>query len=215
MRLRNIAGARERIANSAYVVQNGEQEKGNWKEVFGNSHPVYIEIGMGKGQFLMEQAKRNPEINFVGIEKYSSVLLRAIQKQEEDPLENVKLIRMEAERITEVFAPGEVDRLYLNFSDPWPKERNAKRRLPSHQFLARYEQILAADAVMEFKTDNTVLFDFALEELKAQGWVLLRMTRDLHKEAELMQENVMTEYEERFCAKGNAICMLRARPHPA
>ena len=161
MRLRNIAGAREVIAESPFVVHEEETQRGKWKQLFGNDAPLYVEIGMGKGQFLMEQARRNPHINFVGIEKYSSVLLRALQKQEEELLPNIKFIRMDAERIAEVFAPGEVQHLFLNFSDPWPKERNAKRRLMSHQFLGRYEHILADSALVEFKTDNRSLFSFA------------------------------------------------------
>ena len=162
MRLRNITGSREVIADSIYVVQEPQEKKGRWKEVFGNDHPVRIEIGMGKGKFLHTLAKENPDINYIGIEKYSSVLLRAIQKMEEDELANLKFIRMDAEEITDVFATGEVDRIYLNFSDPWPKDRHAKRRLPSRQFLKRYDEILKKDGRIEFKTDNRDLFDFAV-----------------------------------------------------
>ena len=161
---------------------------------------------MGKGRFLMDMARLHPEVNFVGIEKYSSVLLRAIQKMEEDPLANVKFIRMDAEEIGEVFAPGEVDRIYLNFSDPWPKDRHAKRRLESRQFLARYDRILKKDGRIEFKTDNRELFAFALEELEAAGWSADAVTWDLHRDPVLNEGNVMTEYEERFSALGNPIC---------
>ena len=212
MRLRNIAGAREVIAESPFVVHEEETQRGKWKQLFGNDAPLYVEIGMGKGQFLMEQARRNPHINFVGIEKYSSVLLRALQKQEEELLPNIKFIRMDAERIAEVFAPGEVQHLFLNFSDPWPKERNAKRRLMSHQFLGRYEHILADSALVEFKTDNRSLFSFALEELAAMKWEVSAVTYDLHHDPQLSQNNVMTEYEGRFSMRGNTICMLRACP---
>ena len=212
MRLRNIAGAREVIAESPFVVHEEETQRGKWKQLFGNDAPLYVEIGMGKGQFLMEQARRNPHINFVGIEKYSSVLLRALQKQEEELLPNIKFIRMDAERIAEVFAPGEVQHLFLNFSDPWPKERNAKRRLMSHQFLGRYEHILADSALVEFKTDNRSLFSFALEELAAMKWEVSAVTYDLHHDPQLSQNNVMTEYEEHFSMRGNTICMLRACP---
>ena len=141
MRLRNITGSREVIAESPYVVPEDTLEScpGTWHEIFGNDHPIHIEIGMGKGRFLHTLAKSNPQINYVGIEKYSSVLLRAIQKMEEDELPNLKFIRMDAEDIDKVFGKGEVDRIYLNFSDPWPKDRHAKRRLPSRQFLARYD----------------------------------------------------------------------------
>ena len=140
MRLRNIAGSREVIADSSFTVKDPQEKKGLWrKEVFGNDNRIRIEIGMGKGRFLMDMAAANPDINYVGIEKYSSVLLRAIQKQEQLLLPNVKFIRMDAEDIVEVFAPSEVDRIYLNFSDPWPKDRHAKRRLPSREYLARYD----------------------------------------------------------------------------
>ena len=154
MRLRNITGSRETIGESPFVVHEPETQKGKWQEIFGNSNPVQIEIGMGKGKFLHTLAKLHPEINYVGIEKYSSVLLRAVQKMEEDELPNLKFIRMDAEDIAEVFGKGEVDKIYLNFSDPWPKDRHAKRRLPSRQFLERYHEILKADGRLEFKTDN-------------------------------------------------------------
>ena len=205
MRLRNISGSREVIAQSPFVIHEPYQYKGNWKEVFGNDHPVRIEIGMGKGRFLMDLARRNPKINYVGIEKYSSVLLRGIQKMASDPMPNLYFIRMEAEEITDVFGRGEIDRIYLNFSDPWPKDRHAKRRLPSREFLARYHEILKKDGVIEFKTDNHDLFQFALEELEPAGWHLEQVTEDLHHNAQMMEGNVMTEYEERFSAMGNPI----------
>lgn len=205
MRLRNIPGARDTIAGSPLVIHEPEKVKGSWNEVFGNNNPVRIEIGMGKGKFLHELAGKNPGINYVGIEKYSSVLLRALQKMEEEPLPNLLFIRMEAEEITEVFAPGEVDRIYLNFSDPWPKDRHAKRRLPSKEFLARYDRILRKDGMLEFKTDNKELFCFALEQLSVAGWEAVRVTYDLHHDRDLMENNVMTEYEERFSSKGNPI----------
>ena len=206
MRLRNITGSREVIADSIYVVQEPQEKKGRWKEVFGNDRPVQIEIGMGKGKFLLTLAKENPDINYIGIEKYSSVLLRAIQKMEEDELANLKFIRMDAEEITDVFATGEVDRIYLNFSDPWPKDRHAKRWLPSRQFLKRYDEILKKDGRIEFKTDNRDLFDFAVEELPEAGFCAEVLTYDLHADEKLMEGNIMTEYEEKFSAAGNPIC---------
>ncbi len=212
MRLRNIKGSREVIADSDFVVHEETTKKGTWKEVFGNDNPIYIEIGMGKGQFLMALAKENPDKNYVGIEKYSSVLLRAIEKQTEENLPNVKFIRMDAEYIADVFAPEEVAGIYLNFSDPWPKDRHAKRRLPSRQFLARYEQILAKGGKVQFKTDNVGLFDFALEETEVAGWQLLCSTRDLHNSEELCVGNIMTEYEEKFSSMGNPICMMQMKP---
>lgn len=208
MRLRNITGSREVIAGSPYVVQEAVQPKclGTWKEIFGNENPIHIEIGMGKGKFLHTMAKEYPERNYVGIEKYSSVLLRAIQKMEQEELPNLKFLRMDAEDITKVFGPGEVDKIYLNFSDPWPKDRHAKRRLPSREFLARYDVILKKDGRLEFKTDNRELFDFAVEELEPAGWKAEVITYDLHSDHVLMEGNVMTEYEEKFSAMGNPIC---------
>ena len=205
MRLRNISGARDVIAESPLVVHEPEKAKGRWKEIFGNDHPLRIEIGMGKGKFIYELAGKNPGINYVGIEKYSSVLLRALQKMEAEPLPNLLFIRMDAEEITEVFDREEVDRIYLNFSDPWPKDRHAKRRLPSKEFLLRYDQFLKKDVVLEFKTDNKDLFDFALEELPAAGWETVGVTYDLHHDMQMAEGNVMTEYEEKFSSKGNPI----------
>ncbi len=207
MRLRNIAGSREVIAESPFVVPEAGQFQcaGAWQEIFGNQQPIHIEIGMGKGKFIHTMAKEHPEVNYVGIEKYSSVLLRAIQKMEQEPLSNLKFLRMEAEAVGEVFAPGEVERIYLNFSDPWPKDRHAKRRLPSGEFLARYGKILKPGGRMEFKTDNRALFEFALGELAPAGWYAKVVTYDLHGDEELMQGNVMTEYEEKFSAMGNPI----------
>lgn len=208
MRLKNITGSREVVAGSPYVVQEAVQEScpGTWKEIFGNDNPIFIEIGMGKGKFIHTMAKEHPDINYVGIEKYSSVLLRAIQKMEQEELPNLKFLRMDAENIDKVFGNGEVDGIYLNFSDPWPKDRHAKRRLPSREFLARYDLILKQDGRLEFKTDNRELFDFAVEELELAGWKAEVITYDLHGDRKLMEGNVMTEYEEKFSAMGNSIC---------
>ena len=231
MRLKNIKGSREAIKESEYVIKEVPKEgvetradekevgrivlgdwlvKGNWAEVFKNSNPVWIEIGMGKGTFIMEMAKKYPAINFVGIEKYSSVLLRAVQKQEIENLENVRFIRMDAEYVTDVFEENEVDKIFLNFSDPWPKKRNAKRRLTSRQFMARYDKILKKDGVVEFKTDNVDLFDFSLEEIPLAGWKILAFTKDLHNDEIMNEGNVMTEYEKKFSENGSKICKLIA-----
>ena len=206
MRLRNVKGSREQIAANEYTIKDAEQIKGQWKDYFQDGKPIQLEIGMGKGKFLMQLAEKNPQIHYIGIEKYSSVLLRAIQKMEEDELPNLKFIRMDAEDIDKVFGKGEVDRIYLNFSDPWPKDRHAKRRLPSRQFLARYDVILKKEGTLEFKTDNRPLFDFAVEELEPAGWQAKVITYDLHSDASLMEGNVMTEYEEKFSSIGNPIC---------
>lgn len=207
MRLRNITGSREIIGESEFVVHDPETQKGNWSKIFGNDNPIHIEIGMGKGRFIMDMAKTYPDINYIGIEKYSSVLLRAIQKmeQEKKPLSNVRFIRMDAEEIGNVFGTEEVDRIYLNFSDPWPKDRHAKRRLPSKEFLARYDKILKKDGHLEFKTDNKDLFMFALEELDPAGWQAKQVTYDLHHDEEMIKGNIMTEYEEKFSSAGNPI----------
>lgn len=206
MRLRNITGSRETIGESRFAVHDPKAQQGRWRELFGNANPVRIEIGMGKGKFLHTLAKLNPDINYVGIEKYSSVLLRAIQKMEEEELPNLLFIRMDAEEITEVFGKGEVDKIYLNFSDPWPKDRHAKRRLPSRQFLERYDFILKPEGRLEFKTDNRALFDFAVEELAGTDWKAEAVTYDLHHEDAMLAGNIMTEYEEKFSAMGNPIC---------
>ena len=152
-------------------------------------------------------ARLHPDINFIGIEMYDSVLLRAVQKREqmEEELSNLYFIRMDARNLPEVFAQGEVDRIFLNFSDPWPKERHAKRRLTSRQFLERYDQILAEDGQVEFKTDNRGLFEFSLQEVEGTKWQLLASTFDLHHESEMVRGNVMTEYEEKFSSMGNPI----------
>lgn len=215
MRLRNIPGAKETISESSYVVHNPQEKKGKWGEIFGNENPIHIEVGMGKGRFLMDMAKRNPAINYVGIEMYDSVLLRAIQKMEEKREdgtlpENLLFLRMDARELPLVFDCQEVARIYLNFSDPWPKERHAKRRLTSRQFLERYDKILAKDGTVEFKTDNRGLFEFSLEETEAAGWVLQAHTFDLHHDLEMNRGNVMTEYEEKFSSMGNPIYKLIA-----
>jgi tRNA (guanine-N7-)-methyltransferase len=205
MRLRNIKGAKEAIAVSPYVILEPELYKDRWKEVFGNDHPLQLEIGMGKGQFIMELARRHPEINYIGIEMYSSVLIRALQKMAQEELPNLKFLRIDARTLPECFGKGEIDRIYLNFSDPWPKDRHAKRRLTSTQFLERYDQVLQPEGVIEFKTDNRPLFEFSLESAKEAQWTIDVCTYDLHGDKELMQDNIMTEYEARFSAKGNPI----------
>ena len=213
MRLRNIPRAEGTISAHPAVIKRPEDQRGCWKQVFGNKHPIRIEIGMGKGRFLLNMAKQNPGINFVGVERYSSVLLRAIEKydtEEFNELKNIRFVCMDARKIDEVFAPDEVDRIYLNFSDPWPKERHAKRRLTSRQFFERYDQILAPRGVVEFKTDNRPLFEFSLEETEEAGWKLMAHTFDLHHDPSMSEGNVMTEYEEKFSSMGNPIYKLIA-----
>lgn len=209
MRLRNVRGAKEAIDENCYVIQNPAEYKGRWKELFGNDHPLHIEVGMGKGRFITALAEANPDINFIGIEKFSSVLIRALEKQNELKLPNLYFLREDAAEITEFFGKAEIMRIYLNFSDPWPKDRHAKRRLTSKEFFARYDQILAPEGEVQFKTDNRMLFDFSLQQAEEAGWKLTMVTYDLHH-SEFCEGNIMTEYEERFSAKGNPICKLTA-----
>ena len=209
MRLRNVRGAREALQESDFTVNEPTEYRGKWLELFENNNPLHIEIGTGKGRFLMTLAEQNPDINYVGIEKFSSVLIRAIEKQRELALPNLYFIRMDAENIEEVFAEGEVDRIYLNFSDPWPKDRHAKRRLTSKQFFARYDKILDKNGRVEFKTDNRDLFDFSVESVKEAGWNLDAVTYDLHN-SDMNEGNIMTEYEIKFSQMGNPIHKLIA-----
>lgn len=209
MRLRHIPGAEQMIEESPYVIQKPEERKGKWHEVFGNHNPIYIEVGMGKGKFIMELARTNPEINYIGIERYSTVLLKALQKREQLQLSNIYFMCVDAKNLAEIFEPGEVARIYLNFSDPWPKDRHAKRRLTSPQFMEVYDKILSKDGRVEFKTDNRGLFDYSLESVPEAGWKILESTFDLHH-SEMAEGNVMTEYETKFAAEGKPICKLTA-----
>ena len=209
IRLRNIPGAKEAVMESAFVVQRPQEKKGGWAQVYPQTGPIHIEVGMGKGQFLMELARRNPQVNYLGIEMYDSVLLRALQRMAEiDELPNLLFMREDARLLPEIFRKGEVEKIYLNFSDPWPKARHAKRRLTSREFLNRYERILVPEGVVEFKTDNRGLFEFSLEEIREAGWRLLACTYDLHNDAKMCEGNVMTEYEEKFSSLGNPIYKL-------
>ena len=217
MRLRNIPGAKEEIGESAFVVQDPCAWRGHWRDRAGMNGPLHIEIGMGKGRFIMEQARLDPETLHVGIEMYDSVLLRAVQRRRaleetEGPFSGLYFIRMDARQLADVFAPGEADRLYLNFSDPWPKARHADRRLTSARFLERYTHVLRRDGELIFKTDNRELFDFSVETARsAPAWELTALTEDLHGDPVLSRGNVMTEYEEKFSSQGNPICMMKLR----
>ncbi len=213
MRLRNIPGADDVIRQHEIVVKECKEHRGKWNKIFENDNPLHIEIGMGKGQFILNLAKQNPNINYVGIERYSSVLLRALEKfdtEEFCELTNVRFICMDAMEIPEVFEKGEVERIYLNFSDPWPKARHARRRLTSTVFFAQYDQILAKEGTVEFKTDNRPLFEFSLEQVQEAGWRLVGYTFDLHHDDKMNVGNVMTEYEEKFSSQGNPIHKLIA-----
>ncbi len=267
MRLRNIPEAKEIVANSPFVLKDAEALRGKW-QAFTGGRPLYVEIGTGKGRFLMELAAREPERYFLGVERYESVLMRAVEKMEGklpqdpasvleraevkesqrngaelpemtgipeeaelskaehlleeadlteekfEPPENLRFLCMDARDLPAVFAPGEVAKIFLNFSDPWPKVRHAKRRLTSRNFLAVYEEFLANGGILEFKTDNRDLFEFSVEEFDAaEHWTLTAVTRDLHADSVLGADNVMTEYERKFSALGNKICKLVAVYH--
>ncbi len=203
MRLRNVPGSREFIEENKYAIKNPEELKGKWRELFnkGSDSKLHIEIGMGKGKFIIKQAEVNPDINYIGIEKFSSVIVRALEKRDLLESDNLYFIRFDAEEIESIFDEGEVDRIYLNFSDPWPKKRHAKRRLTSVQFLERYNKILAKDGKIIFKTDNRDLFDFSLEQAEEAKWTIESYTYDLHN-SEYAKGNIMTEYEEKFSSEG-------------
>lgn len=213
MRLRNIPGADDVIMNHPAAIKNEKACKGNWSDVFENENPICIEIGMGKGQFIMNLAKQNSDRNYIGIERYSSVLLRALEKYDSEEFgqpANVRFICMDAYQLPEVFAESEVEKIYLNFSDPWPKARHARRRLTSTRFLEQYEKVLPENGVVEFKTDNRSLFEFSLEQVEEAGWALQAHTFDLHHDETMNAGNVMTEYEEKFSSMGNPIHKLIA-----
>ena len=223
MRLRNDPKAREAVEESPFVVQDPFAWKGRWWEVFARADrdasadkepaaaacaqmPLHVEIGAGKGNFLIGMAKKHADTAFVGIERYATVLYKALRKLPEEVSDRVRFVRMDAEILTEVFGEGEADRIYLNFSDPWPKARHEHRRLTSRAFLARYDRVLKPGGVVEFKTDNQALFDWSVEEVEPAGWRIVEKTYDLHADVRLCEGNVMTEYEEKFSAQGHPIC---------
>ena len=210
MRLKHVKGAEETVAANKYVIHDPAAMRGSWISLFKNENPPALEIGMGKGRFIMEKAAANPAANFLGMERSSSVALRAIQKMENDPLSNLLFICADADWLEDYFAPGEISEIYLNFSDPWPKKRHENRRLTSRRFLKRYENILARNGILEFKTDNEGLFDFSIESLQDAGWHIEALTRDLHQDPSMNEGNIMTEYEERFSSQGNPIFKLIA-----
>ena len=212
MRLRKVKGASETIAaHPEIVIPNGEELKGNWQSVFEKEQPIYIEVGMGKGQFMIGMAKQNPHLNFIGIEKFDSVMVRALEKVlEAGELPNLKLLKIDAEDLTDIFAENEVEGVYLNFSDPWPKPRHAKRRLTHENFLTRYEQITVPNGYLRFKTDNGLLFEYSLVSVTGYGMKLEDVALDLHQR-EALDWNIMTEYEEKFSAKGQPIYRLEAQ----
>ena len=220
MRLRNIPGAREQVKEDPRCFGTGDDTKGKWEELFGRKAPLMLEIGMGKGRFIIDMALKYPEYSFIGLERYESVMVKALGKldrMERDGIPvpgNLRFLCMDAANLTDQFEVGEIDKIFLNFSDPWPKERHAKRRLESRGFLKVFGQVLKNEGIIEFKTDNEGLFDFALAELGDSGYDLIYCSRDLHADEEEMKDNVMTEYEEKFSSKVNKIFkyMIKKRP---
>lgn len=206
MRQRNVKNKKEIINNSKYIILNPMNYLGKWNTLFNNNNPIYIEIGMGKGDFILENALRYPNINFIGIEKFDSIMALAIKKIEKEDLNNLKLIRMDALNINDVFNK-EIDKLYLNFSDPWPKERHAKRRLTSNVFLEKYDGIFKNTSVIEMKTDNMTLFEYSLISFSNYGYKIDEISLDLHHSK--ITNNIMTEYERKFSAENHCIYYVK------
>lgn len=206
MRIRNIKNADSILNNSKYFIDNPTDYKGKYKELFNNDNPIYLEVGMGKGDFIIGMAEKYPNINFIGFEKYESVLVRAIKKLDTSNIENVRIICADASNIDEIF-DHEIDKLYLNFSDPWPKKRHYKRRLTYRDFLSKYDLCFKDNANIEFKTDNDTLFESSLVELNNYGYTFDEVILDLHSKD---IDNVETEYERKFSAKGFKIKRLIA-----
>ena len=207
MRLRNIKNAKEIIENSNYIIKNPESLKGNWKKEFKNDNPIYIEIGMGKGDFILGNALKYKNINFIGIEMQDAVISRAVKKIESSKVDNLRLIRIDARLLGDVF-DHEIDLIFLNFSDPWPKNRTAKRRLTHERFLKVYDNIFKSEKKIFFKTDNEALFEFSIESLSDYGYKLRNISLDLHNSD--YEDNIMTEYEKKFSEKGVKIKRLEA-----
>ncbi|HBK4964230.1 TPA: tRNA (guanosine(46)-N7)-methyltransferase TrmB [Enterococcus faecium] len=210
MRVRNRPGAAEMLAaHPNFVISDPTLWKGKWNELFENDHPIHVEIGMGKGQFITGMAKAHPEINYIGVEMQVSVVSIALDKLIEQPLPNLKLLHVDGSALTEYFADSEVDQIYLNFSDPWPKKRHEKRRLTYKTFLAVDEQILRPNGEIHFKTDNQGLFEYSLASFSQYGMILKQVWLDLHQSQ--FEGNIMTEYEEKFSSKGQRIYRVEAQ----
>ena len=213
MRQRNIKNLDERLAaNSAFLIEDPRACRGRWAEIFGNDNPIMLEIGCGKGKFITSRAAANPDVNYIAAEGQSSVVLRAMEKAQESQLCNLRIFIDFIHDLRDYFEEGELSGLYLNFSDPWPKARHARRRLTSNEFFKLYDKVLTADGTVEFKTDNRPLFDFSVEELKtSELFVLDQLSYDLHNDSKMNQGNIMTEYEAKFSSMGNPICKLIAK----
>jgi tRNA (guanine-N7-)-methyltransferase len=209
MRQRNKPWADEFIeSHPDIIIPEPVERKGTWKDVFENDNPVHLEIGTGKGQFIVGMARKFPHINFIGIEVAKTIIVRAAQKIMDAKLQNIKLLHVNAADLLEIFAKDEIAQLYLNFSDPWPKNRHEKRRLTYYPFLKKYEQVLDAEGEIILKTDNQGFFEYSLVSFSQFGMKLEEVNLDLHAVDD--PDNVMTEYEKRFSAKGQPIYRCRA-----
>ena len=211
MRRRNVKNADQRIKDASLnVITEGKEHKGSWSKLFGNNNPIHLEIGMGKGDFIIEHAKTNPNVNYIGLEKFPSVLIQAADKLNDTHLDNLYLLLVDAATLDEIFESHEIDKIYLNFSDPWPKARHAKRRLTSSSFLKNYEQILKTDGLIEFKTDNRPLFEYSIVSMNNYGMEFLDLSFDLHNR-NVDEYIIKTEYEKKFMAKGNPIYFIQTK----
>ena len=211
MRARNRKGLSRRMALCEDIqIKSPEEWKGRWKALFSNENPIHLEIGCGKGKFITEMASAHPEINFIAIERVENIIVLAMEKVKVLELPNVRFLSVDAHHLTEYFAEGEIDRIYLNFSDPWPKKRHIKRRLTSSTFLPLYRAILSPDGVIWMKTDNRDLFDYSIQSFEENNFTLSNVCYDLHKSD--FPGNIMTEYEQNFSSKGFPIHRLEAKP---
>lgn len=206
MRFRNVKNKENIINHSTSFIKDPQKYKGKWQNLFSNKKDIYVEIGIGKGKFIIEHAKKFPNVNFIGIEKFDSVLARALEKLE-TKLPNLYIIRLDAKDIAEVF-DHEISRIYLNFSDPWPKKRHAKRRLTAHEFLKRYDSVFCGEKIIYLRTDNMGLFEFSLESLSTYGYILKDIKLDLHNE--INEDFITTEYEDKFVKLNNNIYEVKA-----
>jgi tRNA (guanine-N7-)-methyltransferase len=211
MRQRNIKNLEEKLElNSACLISNPKDLKGRWSEAFGNNNPIYLEIGCGKGKFINSKAENNKDINFIAIEGQSNVALRALEKAEKSQIGNLRIFIDYVNDLKDYFQEGELQGIYLNFSDPWPKARHAKRRLTYRDRLENYREVLKKDGYIEFKTDNDGLFEFTLEEIKELGLRVLEQTTDLHN-SNFSAKNTTTEYEDKFSGFGKNINYVKFR----
>ena len=229
MRLRHKKNAENDVLNNPFCINiskdNNNLVSNNYldlKEIFKNENPICLELGMGKGQFVIEMSKKYEDFNFIGVEKSATIVLKAIDKLSslnEDinytslssAYPNLRFMCENIENLKYVFSPHSIYKIFLNFSDPWPKKRHENRRLTHHNFLSLYEELLQKDSILEFKTDNKLLFDYSLEEINNSNFKLLQYTYDLHNDSTMNKDNIMTEYEYKFSSLGNKICKLIAK----